>query len=232
MTWPEVERRIGDKALAVLPIGAGAKEHGRHLVMATDQIQAEWFAARLAERHDLLIWPTINYGYYPAFVDYPGSCSISEDVFYRLVAQTVAGICAHGAQPVCLLNSGISTIPALEKVAAGHPAVLLNIYDGPRCRAVSEVLIEQPCGGHADERETSIMLALRADTVDMTRAERAISPRIGPGALQRCDAGQANYSPSGVIGDATAATVAKGRQIADAILADLSEVIATFAGAP
>jgi creatinine amidohydrolase/Fe(II)-dependent formamide hydrolase-like protein len=32
-------------AAALLPIGAGAKQHGLHMTMATDQVFAEYFAA-------------------------------------------------------------------------------------------------------------------------------------------------------------------------------------------
>ena len=34
--WPEVGERLANGALAVLPIGAASKEHGRHLPLATD----------------------------------------------------------------------------------------------------------------------------------------------------------------------------------------------------
>ena len=43
LTWKNVSARLAAGAAAILPIGAGAKQHGVHLPMATDQIQAEWF---------------------------------------------------------------------------------------------------------------------------------------------------------------------------------------------
>ena len=81
MTWDEVARRIGDGAAAILPIGAAAKQHGFHLPLNTDRIQAEWLAGRLAEKIDALIWPTLTYGHYPAFVEYAGSSSLSAATF-------------------------------------------------------------------------------------------------------------------------------------------------------
>ena len=79
LTWDEVGRRLAQGASAILPVGAAAKEHGFHLPMNTDRVQAEWLAARIAGRFDALIWPTVTYGYYPAFVDYAGSVSLSAD---------------------------------------------------------------------------------------------------------------------------------------------------------
>ena len=46
MRWDEVARRIQDGAAAILPIGAAAKQHGFHLPLNTDRIQAEWLAGQ------------------------------------------------------------------------------------------------------------------------------------------------------------------------------------------
>src|SRR5260370_12228835 len=70
LTWDEVARRIADGAAAILPIGAAAKQHGFHLPINTDRIQAEWLAGKVAEKIDGLIWPTLTYGHYPAFFEY------------------------------------------------------------------------------------------------------------------------------------------------------------------
>jgi creatinine amidohydrolase len=75
LTWDEVASRLREGAAALLPIGAGSKQHGLHMPMGTDQVQAEWFAARLSERIDALIWPTLTYGLYPAFIAYDVSIS-------------------------------------------------------------------------------------------------------------------------------------------------------------
>ena len=83
MIWDAVGDRLEAGAAALLPIGAGAKEHGLHLPMNTDQQQAEWLAARIAERFDVLVWPTLSYGHYPAFVNYAGSCSLEAETFER-----------------------------------------------------------------------------------------------------------------------------------------------------
>ena len=50
LTWADVAGRIAAGAAALLPIGAGAKEHGLHLPLATDEIQARYLAGELARR--------------------------------------------------------------------------------------------------------------------------------------------------------------------------------------
>ena len=97
LTWDEVARRLENGAAAILPIGAAAKQHGFHLPMNTDRIQAEWLAARLADRIDALIWPTVSYGYYPAFVEYAGSSGLSAPVFEAMIHEIAAGSSALAA---------------------------------------------------------------------------------------------------------------------------------------
>jgi creatinine amidohydrolase len=122
LTWPEVEARLARGAAAVLPLGAACKEHGRHLPMGADALQAEWLSRRLAERADVLVWPVLSYGHYPAFIDYPGSCSLSPETFRSLVREILQDILRHGTRLAVVLNTGISTIAPLERAAADLPA--------------------------------------------------------------------------------------------------------------
>src|SRR5262245_61470170 len=78
LIWDRVAERLAGGAAALLPIGAGAKQHGLHMTMATDQVFAEYFATVVAEKTGALIWPTLTYGAYPAFVAYAGSASLSD----------------------------------------------------------------------------------------------------------------------------------------------------------
>ncbi len=229
LAWPEVSARINAGAVGVLPVGAGAKEHGPHLPMNTDQVQVEWIAARLAQSMPVLVWPTINYGYYPAFTAYPGSSSLTESVFSAMVEQILRKIRSDGVRRIAILNAGISTIPALRSVVGTCAGVtLVNLYDGSRCRAVSEQLMTQTVGGHADARETSVMLAIDPGRVDLNKAVAAECDNVAPGPLQRTDRGRPNYSPSGVVGDATGAESGKGRRVLDAILEDVADAVGSM----
>src|SRR3954447_18713436 len=110
MHWDDVARRIKDGAAAILPMGAAAKQHGFHLPLNTDRIQAEWLSARLAERFDALIWPTLSYGHYPAFTEYAGSSSLSASTFEAVVHEIAFGILDSGCKTLFVLNTGISTL--------------------------------------------------------------------------------------------------------------------------
>jgi creatinine amidohydrolase len=235
LTWDEVARRIDAGAAAILPIGAAAKEHGFHLPMNTDRIQAEWLAARTAESIDALIWPTVIYGYYPAFAEYAGSSGLSAPVFEAMIAEIATGILGFGCRALFVLDTGISTIAPVDRALArleSRDALHLRAYQGPRYVSAAAKLVEQRHGSHADELETSVMLALAPDLVDMSRAEP--SPAVAqetPGRLTPSDKTSPNYSRSGSYGDPTLATRAKGDVLLAAMVDDLAEQMTAFLAA-
>jgi creatinine amidohydrolase len=232
LTWDEVARRLEHGAAAILPIGAAAKQHGFHLPMNTDRVQAEWLAARLSGSIDALIWPTVVYGYYPAFAEYAGSSGLSAPVFEGMIHEIVAAILGFGARAAFVLDTGISTRApvdrALGRLGTGE-ALHLEVYDGPNYRRAAAWLAEQSHGSHADELETSLMLALAPDLVDMSRAEA--SPQVKQevaGRLTPSEVSSPNYSRSGSYGDPTLATRAKGEVLLAAMLEDLTEQATAF----
>jgi creatinine amidohydrolase len=193
LAWDEIEKLLFKGRPAILPIGAAAKEHGLHLPMNTDEIQALWLADRLEEKTGALIWPAVTYGYYPAFVDFPGSISLARETFTAMIRDIVAGIKRHGARHIFVLDTGISTKDPVSEALAGHEnATHLRICEGPAYKAVVASLCEQTFGSHADELETSRMLAIAQAQVNMTRAAATPSgPFEGP--LTRANAPSGSY---------------------------------------
>ena len=227
MTWDAIASRLAAGALAILPIGAGAKQHGFHLPMRTDQVQADWLAASLAARFDAIVWPTLTYGFYPAFVAYAGSASLSEATFEAVVCELATSLVGYGAR-VIVVDTGISTIAPVDRALAGLRALHLRVYDGPRAREAVRTRATQPHGGHADEIETSIMLALAPDSVSMAHAEASPASPPGPGPMQHADPAAANHSRAGGIGDPTLATREKGEAMLAAMLGDAVEAVSAW----
>ncbi len=235
LPWDEAARRIARGAAAILPVGAAAKQHGLHLPLETDRIQAERLSSELAANIDALVWPALTYGHYPAFVEYAGSISLSAATFEAVVTEIASGILGHGCRALFVLDTGISTRTSVERALArldaGH-VLHLKIHDGPRYRRAAAELARQGHGSHADELETSLMLALAPELVDMSRAEA--SPMIAqamPGRLTQTDRASPNYSRSGSFGDPTLATLEKGEALLAAMREDLAEQAATFLAA-
>ena len=181
-----------------------------------------------------VVWPTVSYGYYPVFVDYPGSISLSHDTFVALVREILDGMIRSGARTITIVNTGISTIAPLRELLGGHSGgaalALINAYDGPAFLSAVTAIEEQAFGGHADEIETSIMLALAPNQVDMDRAVAQSTP-ILRGLFNRTDPQAPNYCPSGANGNPTLATREKGLRLVEAMRRDVLAAIHEARGA-
>jgi creatinine amidohydrolase len=234
LTWIEAEAVLGADAVVVLPLGAAAKEHGPHLQLDNDFLLAEYFAARVLAEADIVLAPTLPYHYYPAFVEYPGSTTLSETTARDVVVDIVASLAAHGPRRFYVLNTGVSTIRPLQAAAdvLATRGIVMRFTDilaiaGP----VEEKIREQPGGSHADEIETSLMLYIAPETVDMTKAVNDWAPKTKKG-FSRTPDGPGHFSPTGVWGDATLATRSKGETLAEAMVVGMLAEIEALRSAP
>ncbi|HET6246607.1 MAG TPA: creatininase family protein [Tepidisphaeraceae bacterium] len=227
LTWPEMERALASINTVVLPLGSRCKEHGPHLPLNADWIMAEYLARRVAEKCRVLVAPTVQYGYYPAFIEYPGSVSIAETTFRDFVADICRSFSRNGARRIYVLNTGISTLAPLTaaRQLLADEGIRMEFSD-LRNFAVSErrAVEQQPHGTHADEIETSMMLYIAPQVVHLERARPELaSPQLGP--LTRNARGAGLYSPSGAWGDPTLATAEKGRLIVEALVSEMIPII-------
>jgi len=220
LTWVEAEKRLTPDAVVVLPLGAGSKEHGPHLKLKNDAVIAEYLKNRVRERSRVVIAPTVNYHYYPAFTEYPGSTSLRLETARDLIVDVCRGLSRFGPRRFYVLNTGVSTVRALAPAAdvlAGE-GILLRYTDLLHCmEPVEKEVCRQEGGTHADEAETSMMLYMSPADVDMSKAVKDYHP--GEGALTRDPKREGRtYSASGVFGDATLATREKGRRLTEALV--------------
>jgi creatinine amidohydrolase len=230
MNWVEARSVLTPQTVVVIPLGAESKEHGPHLPLDTDFRQAEYFKQRVLEAADVVIAPTLNYGFYPAFVEYPGSTSLSLAVSREMLAEIVRGIARFGPRRFYVINIGVSTNRTLAQARAllELEGIVLAYLDltGPTVRALERLVETQQEGTHAEEIETSVMLAIDETTVDMSKAAveymAAKGSSRGPFSL---DPKSPLYNPSGIYGDATRATAAKGRFINDGMTRIILEEI-------
>jgi creatinine amidohydrolase len=227
LTWLDAEKVLGPETVVVIPLGAASKEHGPHLKLKNDLILANDLKERVRQRADVVIAPTIPYSFYPAFVEYPGSTSLTLETSRDTVVEICRGLARFGPKRFYVLNTGVSTVralaPAAEILAA--EGILLRYTDlllalGPAEKAIAK----QEGGTHADEIETSMILYMSPGDVDMSKAVKDYHP--GKGGLTRDPKAEGKtYSRSGVYGDATLATREKGRLVTEALVEAILEDI-------
>jgi creatinine amidohydrolase len=224
LTWVDAEKTLKGFDVALIALGARTKEHGPHLPLKNDYVLAEYLMKRVADEVPVVVLPTLPYGYYPAFLEYPGSISIGAETFKNVIMDICRSMHGYGMNKFYILNTGVSTIGPLaeaekELAARGITLRSLNILEVDD--KLPAGLLEQEGGTHADEGETSMMLYIAPDTVDMSKAAKDFDPRPGRRGLTRDPQGKGNFSPSGVYGDPTLATKEKGRIIVEATVAEI-----------
>jgi creatinine amidohydrolase len=218
LTWREAEAALKSYTVVLFAVGARTKEHGPHLPLKTDYVMAEYLKERVAREVPVAVLPTVAYGFYPAFLEYPGSISISAETFKNTVSDICRSISRHGIRKFYVLNTGISTLAPLQAAAEelakdGVAMRYLNLLEVDT--KLPPGLLKQEGGTHADEAETSMMLYIAPDLVDMSKAVKDFDARPGRKGLTRDPKGTGTYSPSGVWGDPTLASREKGRVIVE-----------------
>jgi creatinine amidohydrolase len=230
LTWIQAEKALTRDTVVVLPLGAASKEHGPHLRLKNDLLLAEYFKKRVLEAAEVVVAPTLGYHFYPAFVEYPGSTTLRLETARDLTIDVVESLARHGPRRFYVLNTGVSTVRALAPAAAAlaEKGILLTYTNlKTALGGIEKQVLQQEGGTHADEGETSMMLVIAPETVDMSRAVKDYR-EDRPGGLTRDPNGPGTYSPTGIWGDATLATREKGQVLVDgltqAMLRDIEEL--------
>ncbi len=235
ISWPDAERLLTPDAVVVIPLGAGSKEHGPHLKLGNDLKLAEYLTSRLVDTSPVIVAPAVPYHYYPGFLDYPGSTSLTLDTAREHTVEVARSLARYGPRRFYVVNTDNSAVRALEPAAAALAAdgILLRFTAiGDRLERASGGIREQPGGSHADEIDTSMMLYVDPSSVDMSKAVKEYRPSTGPLRLTRTPTGDGTYSASGIWGDPTLATRDKGRVFVEAIVAGINEDIQRLRTAP
>jgi|SRR5271166_686255 len=220
LTWVEAEKALTPETVVVIPVGAESKEHGPHLKLKNDFDMAQYFARQVLARANVVVAPTVNYSYYPAFVEYPGSTTLRLETSRDMFVDICRVLSKYGPRRFYALNTGVSTTRALKPAAEileaeGVHFGYTNILEAGA--AAEKAVSKQEGGTHADEIETSIMLFIDPASVDMSKAVKDYHPSPTSG-LTRDPKKPGVYSASGVYGDATLATREKGEAVVNAIL--------------
>jgi creatinine amidohydrolase len=228
LAWPEVASRLAARWPVVVPIGARAKEHGHHLPMCTDYLVARALCDGIAAALPVLIAPVVDIGYYPAFLRYPGSQHLEAATFVALLRDVLERLSEQGAAHIAIVNTGVSTEAPVQIAVRDllvRRGVRVPVADIRRLGRASAATLEQKLGGHGDEHETSLMLAIAPERVDMAKAaadygnmlSEPASVFVAPSVFNDDPASGSQYSAFGVRGDPSLASAEKGR----IILADM-----------
>jgi creatinine amidohydrolase/Fe(II)-dependent formamide hydrolase-like protein len=237
MSWPQVEAALAAGSRTVLFAVGSTEQHGPHLPLRTDTMLGDALAERVGARlPGVLVAPTVPLGVSTHHMTFPGTVTLDEPTFTAVVEQYAASLAQHGVETVLVLPShggNFGPLRALAERTAGRigPARFVPYTDLLAFVAALEVVGRedgvppQVIGAHAGEAETSIMLAVRPDLVDMDGAVAGFGGEFdGSTAELLFREGTRALSENGVLGDARPATAERGERY----LAALTELLVEY----
>ena len=222
LKYTEIQEYLKKRDSLLIPIGT-CEQHGLHLPLCTDTIVAERMCDEISEKHGILVAPTVNYG-----VNLPldnklmtGTTGIS----YEILRDTLKSITGywkiqgfhHFFAVSC--HGDIFHIKALND--SDETVEVIETYEVEQ----KDLLEKQECTRHACESETSVMLYLYPELVDMSVAKDFdISiDTFMPYLEHKVDTPINGYI--GNVGFPTYATKEKGKEIFEKMILNLENVI-------
>ena len=245
MNWQELRSsEIGSLSrdtLLVLPTAA-IEQHGPHLPVGTDSYIAEAIASALDGEFEgrLLILPVQRLGCSEHHMAFPGTLTLQHETFEDVILEVLDSMVRQGFRRFLILNShgGNQAIGGVIAEKAAHRWTDTQVVFTSWWRVAAERLKnlvegEFPSVGHACEFETSLMLALHPDLVNMAFAvDDGLPPRAKPlqhdllsGAAAALAIPMHRLTQHGVYGRPTLAKAEKGRRILQETVAALRDLI-------
>ena len=233
----ELEAALGTNPVVLVPIGS-IEQHGPACPLDVDIIGSYAVCLLAAQQIDdfaALVAPPVWYGITPYNMGWIGTITLELDTAIGLLCDICASIHTHGFRKIILVNGHGGNVPLMGVVATKLSQ--RSIYVGYTSvwdlgLEAMQQIEERDHGriGHGGEIETSVQLHLRPFLVDMPRAVAEPIPALAPvqrhprlGLIELL-----RETGTGVMGDGTVASAAKGRVFVEAAARNLVEVARWF----
>lgn len=230
-TWTELEEsvRTGRVGKALLPIGS-YEQHGPHLPLSTDAMIAEYLAGKVSERcKATFLLPCIQLGCSSEHLGFAGTISLTQQTMSGLIIDISRSLFQTGLKQLFIINGHggnkatiDSTLVEVKQLVPEMRVYSFTIMDIAKQKFDEVRKSERGLVGHADEIETSMMLAIAPECVNMSRAVReasSIPERLSfePNNMATISFAwnASELTKSGVIGDPTLATAETGKALLD-----------------
>lgn len=216
--------------IAILPIGS-TEQHGPHLPTGTDHIIAWELCKKVAEEVDALLLPLLPFGFSHDHFPKPGTISVEADTLKRIIWDTAISLHKSGVKHIIIISGHAGHLHNLNAVcyelnvtgAIGETRThMLCPYTSITMEELATVL-EEDMFIHAEELETSLLLYLHPEWVDMKRAVKEHPDYIPKGLttekfleavrIVTTTKFLGTHFETGVCGDATLATKEKGEKL-------------------
>jgi mycofactocin precursor peptide peptidase len=230
--WPEVAAEES-RRLLVVPLGS-VEQHGPHLPMYTDTRIAVAVASRAcAGRPGVGLAPAVTIGASGEHAEFPGTLSIGTQALTLLLVELGRHASLHWPA-MLLVNGHGGNIPAITSAIAtlrdeGRQCHVWHAGLSPAQLAEAGIKASV-ADAHAGRFETSVMLALAPELVQMDEAAPGETRPLADIMPALRESGVRAVSPNGVLGDPAGASAAEGERLLSQLVASLRETLDRLAG--
>lgn len=223
-TWGDLAK--GKFELAIIPIGS-MEQHGPHLPLATDFIIADTIAKKVGERLKAFVLPCLPFSCSQEHSDFPGTVWLRPATLAAVLKDLVESLYEHNIDQIAIINQhgGNHIIkPVVLELNKQYPGLKLTAHKAtPITPAVQKILSSMKNEEvHAGELETSLLEAIAPDLVRKDKAQNYV-PKASFDYLEFFRMKQ--LSPTGVWGNANLATRAKGEELWEVMVEEVSSMV-------
>ena len=229
MTMTEFVAGLSRTRTVLIPFGS-VEEHGTHLPLSTDTIEAYEVAKKAALLIPLFVAPPIHYGNCRSTACHPGTISITTTTLRLLFKDIVRSLYQHGMVNFIALSGHAGGAHCMALQDAGEELIkefadieIAVVTEFDLAREEGREIIETRGDSHAGEIETSRILYSHPHLVKGS-APREF-PSFPPGILVR---DKRRYWPGGVWGDPGKASAEKGARLEDLVAKKLVELVSVL----
>lgn len=222
LSWPQVP----GGATVLVPTGS-TEQHGPHLPLDTDTVIAEAVARGVAAELGaqwrgaaVVVAPALPYGASGEHQHFPGTVSLGSEALHAVLVELVRSLSTWARRIVFINAHGGNVAPLARAVTQ------LN-HEGHRTAWVP--CVTGAVDAHAGRTETSLMLHLAPDRVDLSRAVCGNTTPVAGLMPAMTAGGVAAVSVSGILGDPAGAGAAEGEEL---LRAAVSSVLGRLEGSP
>jgi creatinine amidohydrolase len=242
LTWTDIEAMPDKENVVIIqPIGA-IEQHGPHLPIIVDSAISMGVLGKaltqLKENIPVYALPCLYYGKSNEHWGFPGTITLSAETLLSVIWEMAESIYRAGFRKLVLMNSHGGQ-PQIMEIAARdihqkyEDFLIFPLFTWRVPHMARELLTKEELeyGIHAGDAETSIMLSLLPDQVKMDKAVKKYPPAMPENSLLSIE-GKLPFAwltkeltKSGVIGDATVASVEKGDRLLESVAAGWVQLI-------
>jgi len=229
LNMPEAEKAAEDRKVVIIPCGS-IEEHGTHLPLCTDSLQAEYVALGVAQKTGCLVAPPLRYGLCNSTRNFPGTITISFDSLRSIMTDILDDFVRNNFKKLIVItgHAGGSHMTAIRLAAKTVVNNHKNEEDRPRIMVCSDYDFAfdlrdkyfDDRDSHAGTIETSRLMDIRKDLIK-GKGEQSFPnlPRF------EITPDPERYFPSGVMGDPTIASAEKGQRINEYVIDQIVKLV-------